>query len=104
MRGMYDNQWGTRAIRDMRRLAAQARERIIGKVEQYARDYASLANQVKTPTGSDYRRMRVGDYRVLFGIEYDQTPCHGSTESSAQEGSLWLTQESLPFRERNTRP
>ena len=66
--------WGTRAIRDMRRLAAQDRERIIGKVEQYARDPESLANQVKTLTGSEYRRMRVGDYRVIFGIEYDQTP------------------------------
>ena len=58
----------------MRRLAAQDRERIISKVEQYAREPASLANQVKTLLGSVYRRMRIGDYRVIFGIEYDQIP------------------------------
>ena len=66
-------EWTPKAIRDMRRLAAQDRERIIAKIEQYARDPASLANQVITLTGSEYRRMRVGDYRVIFGIEYNKT-------------------------------
>ena len=66
-------EWGIKAIRDMRRLAAQDRERIVAKVEQYARDPASLANQVIILTGSEYRRMRVGDHRVIFGIEYNQT-------------------------------
>ena len=66
-------EWVPKAIRDMRRLAAQDRERIIAKVEQYARDPASLANQVITLTGSEYRRMRVGDYRVIFSIEHNKT-------------------------------
>ena len=66
-------EWVPKAIRDMRRLAAQDRERIIAKVEQYARDPASLANQVIILTGSEYRRMRVGDYRVIFSIEYNKT-------------------------------
>ncbi len=66
-------EWTTRAIRDMRRLEAQDRERIIVKIEQYAGDPASLANQVIKLTGSEYRRMRVGDYRVIFGIEHNQT-------------------------------
>ena len=66
-------EWTPKAIRDMRRLAAQDRERIIAKVEQYASDPASLANQVIILTDSEYRRMRVGDYRVIFGIEYNKT-------------------------------
>jgi mRNA-degrading endonuclease RelE of RelBE toxin-antitoxin system len=32
-----------------------------------------LANRVIKLTGSEYRRMRVGDYRVIFGIEHNQT-------------------------------
>ena len=66
-------EWVPKAIRDMRRLAAQDRERIIAKVEQYARDPASLANQVIILTDSEYRRMRVGNYRVIFSIEYNKT-------------------------------
>ncbi len=64
-------EWATKAVKDMRRLAVRDRERIIVKVEQYARDPASLANQVIRLTGSEYRRMKVGQYRVIFRIEHD---------------------------------
>ena len=53
--GVYEGmqiEWGTRAIRDMRRLAARDRERIIAKIEQYAENPASLALQVIALTGS----------------------------------------------------
>ena len=66
-------EWGTRAIRDMRRLAARDRERIIAKIEQYAGDPASLARQVVTLTGGPYRRLRVGSHRVIFNVEHDPT-------------------------------
>ena len=36
----------TKAVKDMRRLAAPARARIVNKIEQYAADPASLANNV----------------------------------------------------------
>ena len=62
-------EWGTRAIRDMRRLAARDRERIIAKIEQYAGDPASLARQVVALTGGPYRRLRVGNHRVIFNVE-----------------------------------
>ncbi len=66
---MYEGmqiEWGTRAIRDMRRLAERDRERIITKIGQYAENPASLARQVTPLTGSDYRRLRVGHHRVIF--------------------------------------
>ena len=66
---MYEGmqiEWGTRAIRDMRRLDARDRERIIAKIEQNADNPASLARQVTALTGSDYRRLSVGHPRVIF--------------------------------------
>ena len=65
-------EWATKAVKDMRRLQAQDRERVVAKVEQYAADPASLANQVKKLTGSDYLRIRVGAYRVIFRTEHGQ--------------------------------
>ena len=62
-------EWGTRAIRDMRRLPARERERIIAKIEQCAANPTSLARQVVALTGGPYRRLRVGDYRVIFDVE-----------------------------------
>ena len=53
----------------MRRLGGSERRRIVAKVEQYARDPASLANNVIQLAGGAYRRLRVGDYRVLFTTE-----------------------------------
>ena len=61
--------WSLKAIRDVRRLASRDRERVIAKIEQYAGSPESLANQVITLTGSKYRRLRVGSYRVVFSLE-----------------------------------
>jgi len=66
-------EWRTRAIRDMRSLGSRDRERIIAKIEQYAADPASLSRQVTMLTGSQYRRLRVGNYRMIFDIEADRT-------------------------------
>lgn len=64
-------EWTTRAVRGMRRLAPQDRERIVAKVEQYAEDVESLSNQVARLTGSEYSRLRVGSHRVIFEVEPD---------------------------------
>lgn len=53
----------------MRRLNAQDRERIIGRIERYASDPAAFARQVVSLTESPFRRIRVGNYRVIFRIE-----------------------------------
>ena len=62
-------QWSSRAIRDTRRIAPADRQRIIDRIEQYAADPESLANQVIILATSRYRRLRVGDHRVIFDIE-----------------------------------
>jgi mRNA interferase RelE/StbE len=51
-----------RALRKHRNMAP----RIMAKVEDYAADPASLANVVTDLVGRDCRRIRIGDFRVLF--------------------------------------
>lgn len=44
----------------------QDAERILGKIEEYAREPTALLNNVKRLSGSNALRLRVGDYRVIF--------------------------------------
>ncbi len=67
-------EWATNAVKDMRRLAARDRERVIDKIEQYAKNPSSMANQVITLTGGEFMRLRVGNYRVIFSIERNGAP------------------------------
>ncbi|MBI4923978.1 MAG: type II toxin-antitoxin system RelE/ParE family toxin [Devosia nanyangense] len=48
------------------RLPANEARRIRAKIQQYAADPASLANNVKALKGSRYLRLRVGDWRVVM--------------------------------------
>ena len=55
------------ALKALTRLPANTAKLIRSKIEQYARDPASLANNVKTMKGETaYLRLRIGDWRVLF--------------------------------------
>ena len=69
MKAVGKIEWATKAVKDMRRLAAPVRARIVAKVEQYTADPASLANNVIQLADSRYRRLRIGSYRVLFSVE-----------------------------------
>ena len=50
------------ALRKHRNVA----ERILGKLAAYAENPASLANQVTELRELPFKRLRVGDFRVLF--------------------------------------
>jgi mRNA interferase RelE/StbE len=55
------------AAKVLQRIDRATAQRIRGKVRQYAEDPTSLANKVITMKGGDdLRRMRVGDWRVIF--------------------------------------
>lgn len=62
-------EWTPKAVKDMRSLPTQERNRIVARIEQYADEPASHAHQVVMLTGSTYRRMRVGSYRVIFDLK-----------------------------------
>jgi len=54
------------ALKILSRMPKNLSKRIIGKVEQYATDPQSQANNVKALAGSSYIRLRVGDWRVIM--------------------------------------
>ncbi|MFD2181920.1 type II toxin-antitoxin system RelE/ParE family toxin [Rhodoplanes azumiensis] len=54
------------ALRALLRMPPSTARSIRSKIEQYAADPASLANNVKRLRGRDGYRLRVGDYRVIF--------------------------------------
>ncbi len=54
------------ARRALKRMPRPTALRIIDKVEAYARDPASQANNVTALKGSEGIRLRVGDWRVIM--------------------------------------
>jgi len=54
------------ATKALVRMPANDAKRVRGKIDQFAADPASLANNTKALVGSDYIRLRVGDYRVIM--------------------------------------
>lgn len=54
------------AIRDLRKLPRTDRDRVREKIAQYAADPASLANNVTALVRGEGKRLRVGDWRILF--------------------------------------
>jgi len=54
------------ALKVLRRMPANTARLIMAKVEQYADDPASLANNMKALTGRAGVRLRVGDWRVIM--------------------------------------
>ena len=53
------------AARALRRHANRA-EVLRSKIEQYAADPDALSNNVKVLAGVDAKRLRIGDFRVIF--------------------------------------
>lgn len=54
------------AIKTLRRMPRDTAKRIMAKVDQYATDPASQANNVKALQGREGIRLRVGDWRVIM--------------------------------------
>lgn len=54
------------AIKALVRMPANMSARIVAKVEAYAADPASQANNVRALKGRDGIRLRVGDWRVIM--------------------------------------
>jgi len=60
------------ALKQLRRIPANTARLITDKVDQYAEDPASLANNVTQLRGRPGWRLRVGDWRVIF-METEQS-------------------------------
>lgn len=47
-------------------MPANTARRIMGKIDEYAADPASQANNIKTLKGREGFRLRIGDWRVIM--------------------------------------
>lgn len=54
------------ALKALMRMPANTARLIRAKIDQYAAAPESLANNVTELKGSTYRRLRIGDWRVIF--------------------------------------
>lgn len=54
------------SLKVIRRLPADEAKRITSKIEQYASDPKSLANNVKALVDSPFIRLRVSDWRIIL--------------------------------------
>jgi mRNA interferase RelE/StbE len=59
------------ALKSLRRIPSNDAQRIRNKIEQYAEDPTSQANNTKKLRGRDGLRLRVGDWRVIFDEDED---------------------------------
>ena len=58
--------YSKQAIKSLKRIPNNESTKIRIKIGQYASDPTSMANNVKRLQGSDYYRLRIGDWRVIF--------------------------------------
>ena len=54
------------ALKALQRIPADQSKLIRSKIELYAADPSSVANNVSALTGSNYIRLRVGNWRVIM--------------------------------------
>lgn len=57
------------AAKALLKMPANIATNIRGKIEQLATDPSSLANNVTELKGSDYSRLRIGNWRVIFSMD-----------------------------------
>jgi len=60
----------TAAIRALKKLPQAERARIVAKIEAYASAPENFP-KVKTLAGREGRRLRIGDMRVIFTVDFD---------------------------------
>jgi len=57
------------AVEALRKMPANTARTVKAKIDQLAADPESLANNTTELKGSDYSRLRVGDWRVIYTID-----------------------------------
>lgn len=69
---MYRIEYSREASKTMRTLPRNVAATIRGKIEQLAADPFAPNNNVKRLMGCDEYRLRVGDWRVIYGLHGDR--------------------------------
>ncbi|MFQ5535480.1 MAG: type II toxin-antitoxin system RelE/ParE family toxin [Sphingomonadales bacterium] len=66
---MYKVAYSKFALRNLKKLPINDRQRIRAKIAEYAVDPKAHAHQVKMLQGRDGYRLRVGKWRVIFDVD-----------------------------------
>jgi len=66
---MFQIEWKEHAIENLDKLETSISQRIFKKVEELADN--PFSKDIRRLKGSDYFRLRVGDYRIIFSVEKD---------------------------------
>ncbi len=56
-----------RSAKALRRISSRDRERIMAKIDQLAEEPAALVNNITELKNVEAKRLRIGDWRVIFG-------------------------------------
>ncbi len=68
----FEVKYSNRAIKFLRKVNADDAKRIIGKIERLTGD--PLPRKTRKIVGSESLfRVRVGDFRILFEVDFDET-------------------------------
>ncbi|MGC9309271.1 MAG: type II toxin-antitoxin system RelE family toxin [Candidatus Nanoarchaeia archaeon] len=64
---MFEIRWDSKAVEQLEKLEIFVRKRIIKKIRYLAENFSNA--DVKKLVNSDFYRMRIGDYRVIFDVD-----------------------------------
>jgi mRNA interferase RelE/StbE len=64
---MYNIEWKENALRELEKLESFLARRILKKIDELSEN--PFSKDIKRLKGGDDFRLRVGDYRIIFGIE-----------------------------------
>lgn len=66
---MLEIKFKKQAVKELKRIQPKTRRRILDAIEKLAADPARKDLDIKSLTGSNYLRIRVGEYRVVFSLD-----------------------------------
>ena len=69
---LYTILLSSRAQKDLRKLAARQRDRLVAQIQALADDPFPPGRKKLKGMRGDYWRVRVGDYRILYEVEQDE--------------------------------
>lgn len=70
----YEIEWKRSAVKELRKLDPTVRRRVVAAVEELRSDQrpAQSTRLVDAPAGCDWRRIRAGNYCVVYQLHDDQ--------------------------------
>ena len=69
---MYEVAFNPHAARDLKSLDKSIRQRILGRIDWLAEHAEQVRHEPLTAQWEGMYRLRVGDYRVIYGVEQVQ--------------------------------